>query len=160
MRVSGAWFFNHTLTGPQSPNILTFRVGGVSRRLGEQTASAHFTSDARNLQHSQNRQQFLRVRTTSVIRIDLGVGDDALLVDYISRRHRKCPAWLAVNQWKLSVETLVDLNQLFLQSIADTELVSNIAQSLRIGKLRLFSRLDLRLFCCDYVCGSSLPDLR
>src|SRR5690242_6193586 len=48
------------------------------------------------------------LRPPSIIRIDLGIGDDAILPNHVSSRHRQRPAILAIEGNEIGAELLVD----------------------------------------------------
>ena len=62
-----------------------------------------------------------------VVRIDLGIGDDAILADDVAGRHWQGPAVLAVELGQVGTELLVDVAQVAGHGPANTELRAHFA---------------------------------
>ena len=75
----------------------------------------------------QHRQQFGRIRALRIVRIDFGIGDDAVGADHKARRHRQHPGRIVVEGRQVVLEALVELDQIILQRKADAERVGDFA---------------------------------
>jgi hypothetical protein len=79
------------------------------------------SSRAGTLQLIEDGQHVRRLRPARIVRIDFRIGDDTVLPDHVSRRHRQRPTILAIEGDEVGAELLVDRLQVFGQVPADSE---------------------------------------
>src|SRR5208337_5474274 len=75
------------------------------------------------LEAAQNQHQLAGIRSLGVVGVDLGIGDDAIRLDDVTRGHWKGPTRLAVADGQIVAKALVDGDQIIGQAVAQPELV-------------------------------------
>src|SRR5271170_2447195 len=73
----------------------------------------------------QHRQQFAGVRATRIVRIDLGISNDAVGPNDVTRWHRQRPTVLAIANGQVVAEALVDSDQIVRKAEAQSKLIRN-----------------------------------